>query len=187
MKIKAKKLAAVCAASLLGTLAASAHSDEQSQNQQQSGSATPQSGQPQPAMGVVRLSKLMDASVKSKSGEDLGQVEDFLINPRTGRVDYAVLGRGGFLGMGEQRIPVPWSALSIQSQQALIVSVDKQKLKSAPTLNSDYTNQFTPDYEVTIYRFYEIPSSAIGGGESPGGMQRGGGQSESNAPAGQGR
>lgn len=177
MKTAAKKLTALCAASLLGMLGAIAHADEQNQSQ-------PQSGQPQAALGVVRLSKLMDANVKSKSGENLGQVEDFLINPRTGKVDYAVLGRGGFLGMGEQRIPVPWSALSIQSQQALTVSVDKQKLKSAPTLSPDYTNRFTPDYEVTIYRFFEIPSSAIGGAESPGGMQQGGTQSESNAPPG---
>jgi sporulation protein YlmC with PRC-barrel domain len=141
--------------------------DEAGQQQQSktSGQTTSQS--------EIRYSKLKDAKVSSSAGEKLGDVEDLLIDPNTGKIDFVVLGRGGLLGMGEKRAPVPWQAVNLQSEKQFTLNVDKSKLKSAPTINKDYSELASQDYAVTIYRFYEIP---VGGGESPGGSQQGQGQ-----------
>lgn len=118
----------------------------------------------------VRLSKLMDADIKSKSDEDLGKLEDLMINPNTGKIDFAVIGRGGFLGLGEKLVPVPWQAVTVQSEKQFTLNVDKQKLQSAPTIDKKYSAFEQPDYAVTIYRFYSIP---VGTGETPGGTEQG--------------
>jgi sporulation protein YlmC with PRC-barrel domain len=125
----------------------------------------------------IRFSKLKDATVTSSAGESLGKVEDLLINPTSGKIEFVILGNGGFLGMGEKRIPVPWQAVNVQSEKQFTLNVDKNKLKSAPTLSKNYPELASPDYTVTIYRFYEIP---LGGAEGLGGSQQGPGQSSGN-------
>lgn len=112
----------------------------------------------------------------SKSGEDLGKMEDLLINPQTGKIQYVVLGRGGVLGMGEKLVPVPWQAVNVSSEKEFTINVDKKKLKSAPTVDKNYSQLDQPDYYVTIYRFYEIPENT-GGAEGPSGSQSGSGSS----------
>jgi sporulation protein YlmC with PRC-barrel domain len=141
--------------------------DETSQPQSQtSGQTTTQ--------GDIRYSKLKDAKITTSAGESLGDVEDLLINPTSGKIDFVVLGKGGFLGLGEKRVPVPWNAISLKTEKQFTLNVDKNKLKSAPTLDKDYSELASPDYTVTIYRFYEIP---VGGSEGPGSSQQGQGQS----------
>ena len=62
-----------------------------------------------------RASKILDANAKSRDGKDLGEVEDPIVNPTTGKIDFVVLGQGGVLGIGEDHIPVPWRAVTVQS------------------------------------------------------------------------
>lgn len=129
----------------------------------------------------MKLSKLMETKVKSKSGEDLGELEDLLINPQTGKVDYAVLGRGGFLGIGEKLVPVPWKAFSVNTTgDEFTLNIDKDQLKSAPTTDKEYSNVSDPGYTVTIYRFFSIPMD-VGGAETPGGVDRGGSELHSDS------
>lgn len=126
----------------------------------------------------VRLSKLMNAEIKSKSGENLGKLEDLMINPQTGQVDFAVIGRGGFLGLGEKLVPVPWQAVTVQSEKQFTLNVDKQKLQSAPTVDKKFSELQQPGYDVTIYRFYSIP---MGTAETPGSTEQGqGSQTDTN-------
>jgi sporulation protein YlmC with PRC-barrel domain len=125
------------------------------------------------------VNKILHADVKSKDGQALGGVEDILLNPNTGKIDFVVLGQGGVLGIGEDRIPVPWKAVSTESDGTLLINKDKAQLKSAPSLKKDYSNLEQPDYTVTVYEFYEVPVNA-GGSESPGGVNSGGTQSSTN-------
>lgn len=124
----------------------------------------------------VLLSKLKDANVKSSQDENLGEIEEILVEPQTGKIQYVVLGRGGFLGIGEKHVAVPWEALSLQAENQFTLNVDKDRLKSAPTLESrsDYSQLSQPDYTVTIYRFFAVPvmggaadqeSPAVGGSD----------------------
>jgi sporulation protein YlmC with PRC-barrel domain len=91
---------------------------------------------------------LVGKKVVSNKGEDLGSVED-VVADQNGKIQYIILSHGGMLGMGGERVPVPWSAVKQSSaQQAgqqtdqadrLVINIDKQKLENAPKLSRNET------------------------------------------------
>jgi sporulation protein YlmC with PRC-barrel domain len=107
-------------------------------------------------------SNLLRANAMSKDGQTLGQVEDLLINPNTGKADFIVLGEQAVHGTGEDLIPVPWQAVKMRSDGSVVINEAKSKLKSAPSLKKDYSNLDQPDYTVTIYEFYAVPAPSSG-------------------------
>ena len=81
---------------------------------------------------------LIGNSVKNDRKEDLGTIEDFMLDLRTGRVAYAVLSFGGFLGMGDKLFAVPWSAMRLDmNDHVFILNVPKERLKQAPGFDKD--------------------------------------------------
>lgn len=60
---------------------------------------------------VVFRDNFDDINVLNLNGEDLGEIEDFIIDPATGEIRYAVLAAGGFLGIGEKLIPLPMNQI----------------------------------------------------------------------------
>lgn len=120
---------------------------------------------------TIRLSKLRGAEVKSKSGEDLGKLQDFVLDRQTGQIKFAIVGRGVITGAAEKSHPIPWQALTINSEKEVTANVDKQKLQSAPTVSSDYSELGDADAVIVIYRFYEIQPA--GSAETPGRTQSG--------------
>jgi sporulation protein YlmC with PRC-barrel domain len=81
---------------------------------------------------------LIGNSVKNERKEDLGTIEDFMLDLRTGRVAYAVLSFGGFLGMGDKLFAVPWSAMTLDTDDhVFILNVPKERLKQAPGFDKD--------------------------------------------------
>jgi len=162
--------AVVLAASLVQASDSPGSSQQSQTSSQQSQTSTQQAtSQSSTSQNSIRFSKLMDAKVTSQAGEQLGEVEDLLFNPSTGKVNFVVLGTGGVLGIGEKRVPVPWQAVNVQSEQQFSLNVDRKKLQSAPSLSRNYSELSSPDYSITIYRFYQVP---VGGAESPGGTQQ---------------
>jgi hypothetical protein len=61
---------------------------------------------------LLGTTSLIEDDVYDVAGKFLGEIEEILIDGRTGCVRYAVLALGGFLGIGRKRIAVPWSALT---------------------------------------------------------------------------
>jgi len=183
-------LASICAAGLIGSLPVVAQQSSSS-SAPQSGSSTAQT--PSATSQYVRLSQLIGSNAKAKDGQNLDQIEDVVVNPQARQIKFAVLGKGGFLGIGEKMVPVPWKAVSLEqtetgasSKPSLTVNIDRQKLQSAPTLHKDkqYSELDQPDYVITVYRFYEIEPVAAGapgqGSETQGSSQQG---STSDQPA----
>lgn len=88
--------------------------------------------------GVVRetnkASKLVGMDVKNPANEDIGTVNDIVLDLSSGRVAYVVLSVGGFLGVGEKYIAVPPSAFraSTDGGNNLVLNVDKQRVQQAP-------------------------------------------------------
>ena len=60
---------------------------------------------------AIRASKVKGTSVYNTAGESIGTVEDIVLNKTSNDIMFAVLGFGGFLGIGEKYHPVPWSLL----------------------------------------------------------------------------
>lgn len=93
----------------------------------------------EPDRNVLSASTLMDDPVRNSSGEDLGKIEDLMIDLDEGRIAYAVLSFGGFLGMGDKLFAIPWSALKIDADQhAFVLDVDKEMLENAPGFDKDH-------------------------------------------------
>jgi sporulation protein YlmC with PRC-barrel domain len=92
---------------------------------------------------VVR--KLLSAStlrgdrVVNLDQEDLGYVEDLMLDLETGRVAYAVLCFGGFLGVGDKLFAIPWDVLRVDTeQQCFVINVAKDRLEEAPGFDKDH-------------------------------------------------
>ena len=63
--------------------------------------------------GDQRTDTLISNDVYNLKDEDLGDLKEIMLDMRTGRVSYAALSFGGFLGMGEKLFAVPWNALTL--------------------------------------------------------------------------
>ena len=108
------------------------------------------------ARRVLAASTLKGDSVVNHQGEDLGNIEDLMIDLEGGRIGYAVLSFGGFLGMGDKLFAIPWDALTVDQQnQRLVLNVDKDLLKQAPGFDKDNWPDMTdPAWGAELYTYY---------------------------------
>jgi sporulation protein YlmC with PRC-barrel domain len=82
---------------------------------------------------VLSASTLIGDSIVNREGDDLGDLEELMIDLTSGRIAYAVLSFGGFLGLGEKLFAIPWDALAVdQEEERLILDVDEEMLEDAP-------------------------------------------------------
>src|SRR5437868_12640934 len=82
---------------------------------------------------AIRAKKVLGTNVKNPSGEKIGEIEDVILDKQSNNIMFAVVGFGGFLGMGEKYHPVPWSTLNYDdAQNAYVVNFTKEQLKAAP-------------------------------------------------------
>lgn len=76
---------------------------------------------------------IIGAKVVNAAKEDLGKIEDLIIDSRNSRVVYAILSFGGFLGMGDKRFAIPWRVLDFHAPEGCaVLKLDKERLKNAP-------------------------------------------------------
>ena len=123
----------------------------------------------------IHINKLIGAEVKSSAGENYGKVEDVIMDPQTSKATFAIIGKGGVLKLGEKRLPVPWQALTINSEKQVTLNMDAQKLGSAPTVQSSASTELdNPEFVVSLYKYYDISTPGSGAAvETPGGAQSG--------------
>ncbi|HEY3354031.1 MAG TPA: PRC-barrel domain-containing protein [Polyangia bacterium] len=87
---------------------------------------------------VLAASRLAGDRVRNAAGEDLGTIEELMIDITNGRVAYAVLAFGGFLGIGDKLFAIPWSALSLDEERRhFVLNVERSILEKAPGFNKD--------------------------------------------------
>ena len=87
---------------------------------------------------VLSTTAVIGDSVVNRAGENLGKIEELMLDLEKGRVAYAVLSFGGFMGMGEKLFAVPFEALKLDaSREHFTLDVDKDKLKNAPGFDKD--------------------------------------------------
>lgn len=83
---------------------------------------------------LIAAGKVGGTPVFNRRGERLGTVEDVMLDKRSGRVAYAVMAFGGFLGIGERYHPLPWSMLSYDVELGgYVVDLDRDQLEGAPS------------------------------------------------------
>jgi hypothetical protein len=94
--------------------------------------------------------------VRNAAGDDLGKIEEIMLDVPSGRVAYAVLSFGGVLGMGNKLFAVPWNALTVDEQEhQFTLNVDKQVLENAPGFDKDnWPDMADPSWGSQIYSHY---------------------------------
>jgi sporulation protein YlmC with PRC-barrel domain len=81
----------------------------------------------------MRASKLVGANVKNPKGEDLGSVQDLIVNADDAKVDYAIIAFGGTLGFGEKLFAYPMDRLQPATTGSdLVLKASKQEMENAP-------------------------------------------------------
>jgi len=91
-----------------------------------------------PGPELMGANTLIGNDVMNHKGEDLGEIKEIMLQTGRGDVAYAVLSFGGILGMGEKLFAVPWSALTLDTQnKCFVLNVDKDRLKNAPGFDKD--------------------------------------------------
>ncbi len=94
--------------------------------------------QPAAASPLVAGSRVAGTPVYSTAGERLGTLQDVMLDKASGRVAYAVLSFGGFLGIGDKHHPLPWAALHYDTERGgYVVKLDPAQLEGAPVLGED--------------------------------------------------
>ena len=108
---------------------------------------------------TLSASTLTGDSVRNPQNEDLGKVEDLMIDLESGRVAYVVLSFGGFLGMGDKLFAVPFGAMKLDTaDHAFVLDVPKDRLKTAPGFDKSHWPDLTDtDLRTRIYDFYNVP------------------------------
>jgi sporulation protein YlmC with PRC-barrel domain len=103
---------------------------------------------------AILASKVKGTAVYNTRHEKIGHVEDIMLDKTSDEVMYAVLGFGGFLGIGEKYHPMPWSSLDYDPQVGgYVIPMSKEVLERAPVYDlNDLTDtdgnvrQKTTDY-----------------------------------------
>jgi len=88
---------------------------------------------------IVGVNKSMiGARVISGAAEDLGKIEDIVIDTRDNEIAYAILSFGGILGFGDKHFAIPWEAVTYNpAEQCVILNLEKGWLQNAPGFDKD--------------------------------------------------
>jgi sporulation protein YlmC with PRC-barrel domain len=108
-------------------------------------------------MSLIASDKVEGTPVFNRSGEKLGSIENFMVDKRSGQVEYAVLSFGGVLGMGTDYYPLPWKSLTFDtSVGGYLVDIDKEMLKSGPHYQASEEPAFDRSYGQSVYGHYGV-------------------------------
>ena len=105
---------------------------------------------------VLSAGTLKGDNVVNAKGEKLGTLEELMIDLDSGRIAYAVLSFGGFLGMGDKLFAIPWSALTVDTvEKRLVLNVVKEQLENAPGFDKDkWPNMADQTWGAKVYGYY---------------------------------
>ncbi len=82
---------------------------------------------------LIASDQVEGTAVYNTQAERLGSVYNFMVDKRSGQVEYAVMSFGGFLGIGDDYYPLPWKALKYDTKLGgYVVDLDKDRLQQAP-------------------------------------------------------
>ncbi len=106
--------------------------------------------------GVSPSKSVIGDQVSNLRGEELGHIEELMIDLQNGRVHYAILSFGGLMGMGDKLFPVPWELMKPDPEnQRFLFQVTREMLKTAPGFRrDDWPEMNDREWSKAIHSFY---------------------------------
>jgi sporulation protein YlmC with PRC-barrel domain len=109
---------------------------------------------------LLKGNTFIGADVQNPQGQNLGDIKDVVIDRASGRVAYAVVSFGGFLGMGEKLFAVPWGAFAQPKadKDTFVLDIDKERLKNAPGFDAhNWPQMASREWVTSLYSYYNVP------------------------------
>lgn len=107
---------------------------------------------------ALSASTMIGDDVRNRTGEDLGTIEEIMLDVNSGRIAYAVLSFGGFLGLGDKLFAIPWQALTLDTEEhVFVLDISQEALEDAPGFDEDnWPNTMDGDnaWLVEVYDYY---------------------------------
>ncbi|MGD9943237.1 MAG: PRC-barrel domain-containing protein [Burkholderiaceae bacterium] len=109
-----------------------------------------------PAVSLISSDRVEGTEVYAPGGEHIGEIHNLVIDKVSGKVVYAMMSFGGFLGMGKRYYPIPWAALSYDvAQGGYRTNLTEAQVKGAPEYNSDGTlDRLDADWHRRVHSHY---------------------------------
>jgi sporulation protein YlmC with PRC-barrel domain len=108
---------------------------------------------------AIRAKTVIGTTVRDASGEKIGTIEDIVLDKLSNNIVFAIVGFGGFLGMGEKYHPIPWSALKYDEREgSYVVPFSREMLEAAPADSIDaLVAGNAVAYRDRAYDYYHTP------------------------------
>jgi hypothetical protein len=107
---------------------------------------------------LILMSRVKGTPVHNSYGDKIGHIEDLSIARQSGKIRYALMSFGGFLGIGEKFHPLPWSVLRFdEERQGYTLPLTKEELTDAPSYTADELAAYGGEdvaYSENVYRYY---------------------------------
>jgi PRC-barrel domain len=104
---------------------------------------------------LIASDKVEGTAVYDRNGEKLGSISHFMVGKRDGKVSYAVMSFGGFLGMGTDEYTLPWQELDYDVEKGgYVVEVTKDQLNDAPRYSADRSTDYDRTYYEGVSNYY---------------------------------
>ncbi len=108
---------------------------------------------------LIASDRVEGTAVRRPNGERIGHIERLMIDKVSGKVSYAILSFGGFLGMGANLLPLPWARLIYNTGiEAYELDIDSDELRNAPSFRADIDFDWGDrSKEAELHQYYGIP------------------------------
>ena len=110
-------------------------------------------------LNLIGSDKVEGTAVYGADTQKIGSIERVMIDKISGKVSYAVLSFGGFLGIGDEHYPLPWQSLKYDTNLGgYVIGVTENQLRGAPKYsNDDNWNWSEPAAARLINEYYGVP------------------------------
>lgn len=106
---------------------------------------------------LIGSNKVEGTAVYGSDDERLGSIYNFMVDKRSGRVEYAVMSYGGFLGMGTRYYPLPWQTLTYDTDRGgYRVQMRERDLQDAPSFDRNSEPRFDRQYGERVHSWYGL-------------------------------
>jgi hypothetical protein len=104
----------------------------------------------------MAASSLDGNSVISTDGDDVGKIKEIMLDVSSGRIAYAVLSSGGFLGIGDKLLAIPWNALTLDTDNKCFrLAAMSEQVRNAPGFDKDlWPSMADRTWATTLHQHY---------------------------------
>lgn len=109
-----------------------------------------------PGPRLMTAGTLVGDKVVNRQGETLGSIDEIMLDVTLGRVAYAVMAAGGFMGLGEKLFAIPWNALTLDTdRKCFVLDANKETFRDAPGFDKDHwPEEADTTWHQAVHRHY---------------------------------